>query len=249
MPTILKNINADLYSNDLFDSWINRKNLIPVEEFLLKKYLTDTTKSVLEAGTGGGRISFRIEQMGFSNISAFDFAPIMIMHANKVAKNAGSNVQFKILDASNLAVYESNTFDYLIYLQQVLCFIDKEDLFIDSLKEAYRIAKQDGIIIYSFLDFDSRIFNPTLSKIISILRKLRKECISKQHLPWLKINNKFNWKLFNKNQPVTYWVKRDQIISVLKEIGFSIVEANNANQVTEQNDKKRLGMLYIVCRK
>lgn len=249
MTTNLKNLNAELYSNDLFKSWTNKKGLIPVEEFLIKKYLTDTKKNVLEAGTGGGRISFQIEQMGFNNISAFDFVPNMIWYANEVAKNEGSNVIFKILDASNLEVYESNTFDYLIYLQQVLCFIDKEDLFIDSIKEAYRIAKQDGIIIFSFLDFDSRIYNSTLSQIISILRKLRKEDISKQYLPWLKINNKFNWKLFNKNQPVTYWVKRDQIISVLKEIGFSILEAQNANQVTEQNDKKRIGMLYIVCRK
>lgn len=249
MTTNLKNLNAELYSNDLLESWTNKKGLIPAEEYLIKKYLTDTKKSVLEAGTGGGRISFQIEQMGFTSISAFDYVPKMIMYANEVAKNEKSNIDFKTLDASSLEAYESNTFDYLIYLQQVLCFIDKEDLFIDSIKEAYRIAKKDGITIFSFLDFDSRRFNSTLSLIICTLRKLRKEDISKQHLPWLKINSKFNWKLFNKNQPVTYWVKKDQIISILEEIGFSILEAHNANQLTEQNDKKRIGMLYVVCRK
>jgi len=249
MKTNLENLNYDLYSNDLLETWVKKEGLIPIEELLIKKYLTDTKKNVLEAGTGGGRISFQIEQMGFKNIFAFDFVPNMIKYANEIAKNKGSKIQFKILDASNLAIYENDKFDYLIYLQQVLCFINNEELFINAIKEAYRITKKEGIIIFSFLDFDSRIFNYPLSLLISIIRKLRKEGISKQHLPWLKVNNKFNWKLFNKNQAVTYWVKRDHIISLLKEIGFSIIEAQNANQITKQIGKKRIGMLYIVCKK
>ncbi len=249
MTTNSGNLNAELYSSDLFRAWTNKQGLIPAEELLIRKYLTDAKKNVLEAGTGGGRISFEIEQMGFNNITAFDFVPNMIQYAKEVAKNKGSNIEFKISDASRLQEFENNIFDYLLYFQQVLCFIDKEDLFIDSLKEAYRVAKKDGIIIFSFLDFDSRIFNSTLSLVINVLRKFRKEDISKQYLPWLRINNKFNWKLFNRNQPVTYWVRRDQIIHVLKEIGFFIVEAQNADQLTKQYDKKRKGMLYIVCRK
>ena len=249
MTTISKSLNFNLYSTDLFDTWANKKGLLHAEEFLIKKYLTNTTKKVLEAGTGGGRISFQIEQMGFNNISAFDFVPNMIRHAKEAAKNKSSNIEFQIADASNLTVYENNTFDYLIYLQQVLCCIDKEELFISSIKEAYRIAEKNGIVIFSFLDFDSRIFNSPLSLIINILRKFRNERILKQHLPWLKVNNNFNWKLFNKNQPATYWVKRDQIISVLNETGFSILEVKNTNQLINQHEKNRAGMLYIVCKK
>jgi len=152
------------------------------------------------------------------------------------------------LTAARLSEYKNDTYDYLVYFQQVLCFIPKEDLFSHSLKEAYRIAKKDAIVIFSFLDLDSRIYNSILSLIINILRKIRREEVLKQHLPWLKINGKFNWKLFNKNQPVTFWVKKNEIISDLKNIGFSILEAKNTNQLN--NDIKiRKGMLYIVCRK
>lgn len=245
----MKNLNVELYSNELLEAWTNKEGLIPAETILINKYLTDINKSVLEAGTGGGRISFQIEKNGFQKISAFDFVPNMIQKAKEAAKIKESNIDFRIQDASNLTEFDDNTFEYLIYLQQVLCFIDNEEQFITSLKEAFRIAKKDGIIIFSFLDFDSRNFNSKLSFILSILRSLRKEDISKQYIPWLKINNRINWKLFNKKQPVTYWVKRDQIVSILKEIGFSILEVNNANQLADHNDNKRKGMLYIVCQK
>jgi ubiquinone/menaquinone biosynthesis C-methylase UbiE len=248
MTTDLKSLNAGLFSNELFEEWINRKNLIPAEEYFLKKYLTDKTKNVLEAGTGGGRISFHIEKMGFSNISAFDIVPEMIKHARSLAKSIGSNIEFEVADAASLKNYENDAFDYLVYLQQVLCFISKKELFSDSLKEAYRVAKKDGIVVFSFLDFDSKSYNSTLSLVINIIRKTRGEEVLKQHLPWLKINNKYNWKLFNRNQPVTYWVKKNLIINELKDIGFSILEAKNANQLNNDTISGK-GMLYIVCRK
>lgn len=248
MSTDFKNLNAELYSKELFEVWANMKNIFSAEDYFIKKYLTNTTKNVLEAGTGGGRISFYIEKMGFKNISVFDIVPDMIKHANTIAKSTKSNIEFKVADASSLTEYKNDTYDYLVYLQQVLCFISKYELFYDSLKEAYRVTKKDGIVVFSFLDFDSRFYNSTLSLIINILRKIRGEKVLKQYLPWLKINNKFNWKLFNRNQPVNYWVKKNLIITDLKNIGFSILEAKNKNQLNNDSNSRK-GMLYIVCRK
>jgi len=243
----VNNLNSELYSNELFEDWISRKGIIPEEEFLIKTHLVDKTKCVVEAGTGGGRISFYIEQLGFNNIFAFDFVPEMIDYANKIAKNISSKIKFDYADATNLSNYDNNSFDYLVYLQQVLCFISNKELFIMSLNESYRIAKKDSIVIYSFLDFDSRVYNSLLSNIISLIRKIRGEKISKQYLPWLKINNKFNWKIFNKNQPINYWVKKDEIVSYLKKAGFIILEVKNSNEIIK--NKKDKGMLYIVCKK
>ena len=242
------NLNAELYSKELLDYWVNRNKLISAEKYLLNKYLIDPTKNVLEAGTGGGRISFYIEGMGFQNISSFDIVPEMINHAKKIAQTKNSNIEFEIADAVNLSKYKNETYNYLIYLQQVLCFIPKTNLFSDALKESYRVAKKNAIVIFSFLDFDSRVYNSSLSLIINFLRKIRREETSKQQLPWIKIKNKFNWKLLNKNQAITYWLKKDEIISELESIGFSILEAKNANQLNS-NSKTRKGMLYIVCKK
>ena len=56
--------------------------------------------------------------------------------------------------------------------------------------------------------------------MVNTLRKIRNENSSKLHLPWMQINNDFNWKLLNKNQPRTYWVKKEQVTKQLETIGF-----------------------------
>lgn len=242
------NLNAALYSNELFEEWSYRDPLLPAEEYVLNKYLTDKTQNVLEAGTGGGSISFYIEKMGFKQITAYDFVPRMVAHAEAAAKKRNSCINFKVGDASHLPEYGNESFSYLVYLQQVLCFIDRKELFTQGLKEAYRIAKIDGTVIFSFLDFDSRAYNAPLSSTLTTLRKLRKERMGSQYLPWLRIGDKFNWKLLGKNQAVSYWVKKEDILSELEEIGFTILEAKNTNQINSDSTD-RTGMLYVVCKK
>lgn len=244
----LPNLNAERYSNELFDLWANKKSLNNSESYLLNKYLVDTSKNVLEGGTGGGRISFEIEKMGFSNGSAFDIVPEMIAHAKTKAINTNSSINFKVSDAANLSEFNSDTYDYLIYLQQVLCFIDKKDLFLNALSETHRVAKKGATVLFSFLDYDSKFYNPTLSLIVNGLRKIRNEEVSKRHLPWLKINNDINWKFFHKNQPKTYWVKRDEIIQQLESIGFTVIETKNANEISKDTTNRK-GILYVVCKK
>jgi ubiquinone/menaquinone biosynthesis C-methylase UbiE len=242
----VKNINQQLYTTDLLNDWGTRESIIPAESYLIDKYLTHKTGKVIEAGTGGGRLAFYIEKTGFRSIEAFDYVPGMIVHANERKSKINSTVEFKVADATNLALYANNSFDYLIYLQQVLCFIEDEQLFLKALSESYRIAKDGGIVIFSFLDYHSRAINIPLQLILIILRKLRGEKISKHYLPWLKINNSFNRKLLSKNQAQTYWVKKDEIIDQLQQFGFKILEAKNASQINS-NTTKRSGMLYVVC--
>jgi ubiquinone/menaquinone biosynthesis C-methylase UbiE len=244
----MENLNAKLYSNEILEDWQNRKHLIEAEKHLISKYLLNKSNSILEAGTGGGRISFELEELGFNNIQAFDYIPEMIDHAKKRVIETKSSIQFDVLDATNLTKYEDNSFDYAIYLQQVLCFISDENAFKNALKESYRVTKPKGLVIYSFLDMDSRPYNGTLSFIVNFLRLLRGEKRQKQHLPWLKINNKFNYKLLFKNQPTNYWVKKEDILLELEKIGFEIIEANNTNQLFNKTSDRK-GMLYVVCQK
>ena len=51
-----------------------------------------------------------------------------------------------------------------------------------------------------------------------------------------------------KNQALTYWVKRDEIIMQLEKIGFEVLEVKNASQINT-DAKQRKGMLYVVCTK
>lgn len=244
----MKDLNNKLYSNELLEDWVNRENLIPAEEYLLDKYLKDDTKQVIEAGTGGGRIAFHVEKMGFNSIQAFDYVPEMIIKAREKSEQKKSKINFFVADATDLSVLPDEEYDYLIFLQQVLCFIEDEKQFQKALSEAYRIAKKGSITIFSFLDYDSRLVNIPLRILLGVLRKIRKEKIPVEYLPWLKIGKTFNRNLLSKGQALTHWVKREKIIKDLTNTGFKIVEVKNASQINHYS-KSRKGMLYIVCTK
>lgn len=244
----MSDLNKELYANEILDDWKTRGGIIHAEKHLFETYLKDHTKSIIEAGTGGGRLALYIEEMGFKNIRAFDLVPEMIAHAKERANKAKSAITFDVCDATNLTKYKDNSFDYSIYLQQVLCFICDENAFLEALKESYRITNKNGLIMYSFLDMDARIYNKPLRSTLNILRFFRGEKRSKNLLPWMKINDKFNTKFLNKNQPLTYWVNKKKIIAQLEHIGFEILEAKNANELLNNGSSKK-GMLYIVCKK
>ncbi|MBP0902479.1 class I SAM-dependent methyltransferase [Mariniflexile gromovii] len=228
-------LSKKLYATTLLDKWSKIEIIYHHESFLIKKYLIDKTKNVLEAGTGGGRLVFYIEELGFKNISAFDFVPEMVDYANNRKRIVKSNIEFIVADATDLYQYENDSFHYLIYFQQVLGFISDESLFKNSLKEAYRIAQKNAIVMFSFSEWNSRKINPLISIVVNFLRIIRGEKYQKHHLPWLKLNGKFNWKFLNKNQPLVYWVKKDYLISLLENIGFSVIEV--------------YGELNLVCKK
>ena len=130
-----ENLTAKLYSNKLLEEWSSKEDIWREEAYFIDKYLLDKSQNVLEAGTGGGRISYYIESLGFDNIDAFDISPEMIEVAKLKAIEIGSKVKFSKLDAANLSVYENESFGYLIYLQQVLSMIADESLFSKAIED------------------------------------------------------------------------------------------------------------------
>lgn len=238
-----KNLNKDLYTDQLFKVWSEKKGLLLIEEYFIKKYLLNKNGKIIEAGTGGGRIIFEIENMGYSDLEAFDFVENMISYCNKNKKKLNSSINFKVTDAINLKTYKTDSFDYLIYLQQVLCFIDIENL-PSALKEAFRIGKDESIYLFSFLNWNSKYYNPFLSIVINVFRIFRGEKTNKHKLPWLKINEKINWKFLSKNQPQTMWYKEKHIIEILEKNGFSIVESK-----IQINASEKKGHIHLACKK
>ena len=231
-----------MYSKSEFDLWKDRKLLLKQEKYLLGKYIKNKNSKILEAGTGGGRIALYLYSLGFYNILAFDFVSNMI----QIAKEKNNKIDFIEADATDLSSIRDNSYNYAIYLQQIISLvpIDKID---KALSESYRILKPDGIIIYSFLNFNGRRINPYLSNILTIISFLRggggRE---KSALPWLKIGNKLNYKFFMKNQALTYWFFEDDLVRRLKKIGFEILEIKKSQDFLGGKDE---GMLYIVCKK
>ncbi len=235
--------NKTVYETHDFDQWVHRQGLIPEEAYFLTKYLSNKEAKILEAGTGGGRISIALEEQGYSDLTAFDFIEPFIQAA--IMKNPTTKINFCVADATDLGLFDDNTFEQIIYLQQIISIIPAH-LIENALLEAKRVLKNEGIAIFSFLNWNGRSYNTFLSLITNFFRMVRNEPISKQKLPWLKLGGKFNCKFLFSNQSTTYWFTKEEITIKLEQLGFEILETKTSSEFTHSLSE---GMLYIVCQK
>ena len=248
--------NQSIYSTIEFDRWAYRDSLIPAEKYLTQKYL-DKDGKTLEAGTGGGKILFGMQKLGFTSLYGFDFIPEFIEQAKK--KDAAHSIDFEVQNAANLN-YSDNFFDQVIYLQQMLCFIEDKPTALKAVQEAHRILKPGGIALFSFLCFDTRKKSrlSLYMAYIGVFRKLARSDREIQCLPWLKLGGKANYRALIDRGPRVYWYKIDEACRVLEDVGFHIVDVGTNRQIAEKKmcdsyktlmDVQIDGMLYVVCKK
>jgi SAM-dependent methyltransferase len=249
--------NKELYQGIEFSTWLDRETLLAEEKYLIQTYLKPDLKTV-EAGTNGGRILFKMQEMGFTSLAGFDYVPELIDRA--IARDPDRNINFQVQDAIDLA-YADSSFDQIIYLQQIICLIENHQDRLTAVRESYRILKPGGVGLFSVLSFESRSAQPIYSgylKYLNIIRKLRGEDRSIQYLPWLLLGGKFNINSILDRPPYTYWYRVTEICEILTSVGFEIVSLGSDAQISadtlKTNDRDLLseaiaGMLYIVVRK
>ena len=249
--------NKYIYTVSEFNSWAYREGLIDAEIFLIDNYL-DKTKKTLEAGTAGGRILFSMLEKGFSDLHGYDFVPEFIAQAKK--RDNRNLINFSVEDATSLN-YTDNSFEQIVYLQQIVCFLGSYDKAKKAIEEAYRILEKGGIALFSFCDYKDRIKQPLyflLVQYLKIFRVISRSKFSSQHLPWFKLSGKPNWKLFLDKEPYNYWFNSYEAYELLRKTGFSIKGIASQKQINEKkliiNYKSfekidHTDMLYFVCEK
>lgn len=254
---LASNTNKDLYSNVEFATWLDLQTLFPEEIYLIRKYLQPNLKTV-EAGTNGGRILLKMQEMGFANLAGFDYVPELIERA--IERDPQRQIDFQVQDAIALS-YPDNSFDQIIYLQQIICLIESAADRFKAIQEAYRILATGGTGLFSFLSFESRssrFIYTTYLTYIRILRKLRGDNRSIQNLPWLTLGGKFNPQSIVDRPPYTYWYRVSEIYEMLQSVGFEIVAIGTDPQISADDlkatDRELLaaeisGMLYVVVKK
>ena len=254
---LASNTNKDLYSNVEFATWLDLQTLFPEEIYLIRKYLQPNLKTV-EAGTNGGRMLLKMQEMGFANLAGFDYVPELIERA--IERDPQRQIDFQVQDAIALS-YPDNSFDQIIYLQQIICLIESAADRFKAIQEAYRILATGGTGLFSFLSFESRssrFIYTTYLTYIRILRKLRGDNRSIQNLPWLTLGGKFNPQSIVDRPPYTYWYRVSEIYEMLQSVGFEIVAIGTDPQISADDlkatDRELLaaeisGMLYVVVKK
>jgi len=249
--------NQDVFRTVEFSSWSNRADLDADERYLISTYL-DPTRRTLEAGTGGGRILLAMMGMGFSSLSGFDFVPELIAEARR--RDASAAIDFQVQDATQLT-YADASFDQLIYLQQVICFMEGEDARRRALKEAIRILRPGGTALFSLLSFEVRSRSPLYSLFLTylrVLRVLRGASRNRQTLPWLRLGGRFNFASLLDRGPRVYWYRVQEAAGLLQDVGFTLRAIGTSRQIKDDRlhtspdtlcHEGLAGTLYCVCAK
>lgn len=249
--------NKEIFKTVELDYWASNQGLLLTEKYVIEKYLTPNGKT-LEAGTGGGRIALEMSRLGFKSIYAFDYVPELIERAKQ--KDPAGKIAFAIEDATGLK-YLDNSFEQLVYLQQILCCIEDKLGRLKALTEAYRVLKAGGTALFSLLNFEARLRNPVYAPYIFYLNRIRKLSStprSIQSLPWLKHNGKLNWKALVDRGPYMYWYTLQEAYDLFNKVNFKVIALGSDLQLSQQKmhtsltnlaEDELAGMLYFVCQK
>jgi SAM-dependent methyltransferase len=249
--------NKEVYAKSEFDQWAFREELEPGETFLLTKYL-DPRGRTLEAGSGGGRLLLAMQSAGFTDLHGFDFLPEFVAVAQQ--RDQRKTIDFRVQDATQLD-YPDNSFDQLVYLQQVLCFIATEEGRQRAVREAARILRPGGRMVVSFLSNRARkhsLFHLMFIAWLSVFRFATFSRRSMQYLPWMRHGAHVNWAALWDQAPYTYWYEASEAEALIRAAGLQVVAVGSDHQVAqggllrtaaELDGAPFAGRLYLVCHK
>jgi SAM-dependent methyltransferase len=106
----VKKINAatvradfnDLVSVVHYTRAAHKLGLWASERILIERFFTDPAAPLLEAGCGAGRVTIGLWQLGYRNLTAFDFAEELVDQARSLAIERGAGITWLHADATKL---------------------------------------------------------------------------------------------------------------------------------------------------
>lgn len=117
------------------------------EKILFEKYISRNAE-ILELGCGAGRAAFGLAHLGYTKITATDFAPPMIEMAREINLQKQTAIEFCVADATALT-FPDTSFDAAVFAFNGLQMIPRKERREQALREIFRILKSNGIFIFT----------------------------------------------------------------------------------------------------
>ncbi len=234
----------DFFREVELDYWAEAEGLKGEERTLVARHL-DPAQPTLDAGTGGGRIPRALAELGFTELTGFDFAPELVAAARRADRSAA--IRFDVADATALP-YDDASFGQALYLQQVICTIDDQDGRRAALREATRVLRPGGTALFSFVCLEARLAARAQRAYVGYLRamrRLRRDQRSIQSMPRLRLRGKFDLGALRDRGPYNWWYRAEEAGRALVAAGFEVEGIGFGAELRRQPG----GILYAVARR
>jgi ubiquinone/menaquinone biosynthesis C-methylase UbiE len=235
--------NKEFYSRDDEISYYTSAHRLSKAEFcLIQEFLKPDLKT-LEGGTGAGRVAFGLAEAGFTQITAYDFVEKFIETAKEKNKYP-KQICFEHGDATNLK-YQDDEFPQIVCFDQMFTSIVEKELREKAFREAFRVLKPGGIMLFSVLSQRGATKNMVSRTLFAHIRTLRtltnKRARTVEGLyPWIKRAGKLRLGALLDMPPFAFWADEESLWKLLEEIGYKVELAVWKNEVEEKK--------YLSCK-
>ncbi|HVW19833.1 MAG TPA: class I SAM-dependent methyltransferase [Opitutaceae bacterium] len=129
------------------------------ERILIERIFPDRRARLLEAGCGAGRASVGLWDLGYPNLTAFDFAAEQLDQARSLARERGAaGIRFALADATRLEESElgdeAGAFDGALFLFNGLMQIPGRENRRAALRQLRRLCRAGAPLLFTTHDRD-----------------------------------------------------------------------------------------------
>jgi SAM-dependent methyltransferase len=129
------------------------------ERTLIERFFTDRSAPLLEAGCGAGRVTLGLWELGYRNLTAFDFAEELVDQAcSLAAERAATSIHFLHADATDLAPHASHLappYGGALFMFNGLMQIPGRAHRQAALREIHRLCAPGAPLLFTTHDRDS----------------------------------------------------------------------------------------------
>ena len=148
----MKNYVVESYENYREEERLSTNNARRIEFITtvraLDELITDK-KKILDCAAGTGAYAFYLADKGH-DVTATDITPRHIEVIKDVLKDKPYEMDAKVLDATDMSVFEDETFDVVLNMGPFYHLINEEDRK-KCFKESLRVLKKGGLLVTAYI--------------------------------------------------------------------------------------------------